>query len=565
MPDIVKIRSLPSASDLTDDDFVPIDNARNGLRKIQLGGIISDLKSDLSQTQYELERTSKSADSTKTGVDLDIADPNGNVILRLKDGHIETKEFNSSEIANSINSKLDANQGSENAGKFLKVGDDGDVETDVVNVPTNIPSISSPDKETDLDIADINGNVILRLKNGGIKTKNFDSESLEDQNTYVTVKKDGTGDYTTLRGAIESITDADPLLKPYVIKIYPGTYNLTDEYSQAEISEADVSDYHSGFCGWMLTDGVSLVGIGGRKDIILSCVLDSNIYNARIRGNVSTINTQGTVSLENLTVIARNARYCVHDDFYYTKAGQYTRYVKNCDFIGKSLAHSPECTWGGGMSGGGENAVYENCDFGTDYGHHFDAAQSVHLVFRNCRGRKLRFAERNRAIYHYVTIEDSDFEMISLMRPSGVTEQHIMINSTGCEKAYVSCYDDDVIITSAITKTPVTGLPVGTMVARNTTYGNQYAAVSDKTIADGVIVANDDYFSYVQRTGYINTRILGFSGFSRGDYVTIDSNNALALGGTSANAVGQITFVSQDSDTTDNGIGFIKLMIGGKN
>ena len=31
MPDIVKIRNLPSASDLTEDDFVPIDNASNGL------------------------------------------------------------------------------------------------------------------------------------------------------------------------------------------------------------------------------------------------------------------------------------------------------------------------------------------------------------------------------------------------------------------------------------------------------------------------------------------------------------------------------------------------------
>lgn len=47
MPDIVKVRNLPSASELTDDDFVPIDNANNGLRKIQLGGIISELKGSL--------------------------------------------------------------------------------------------------------------------------------------------------------------------------------------------------------------------------------------------------------------------------------------------------------------------------------------------------------------------------------------------------------------------------------------------------------------------------------------------------------------------------------------
>ena len=47
MPDIVKIRSLPSASDLSDGDYAAIDNSTDGLRKVALGGIISDLKSDL--------------------------------------------------------------------------------------------------------------------------------------------------------------------------------------------------------------------------------------------------------------------------------------------------------------------------------------------------------------------------------------------------------------------------------------------------------------------------------------------------------------------------------------
>ena len=48
MPDIVNIRNLPSASDLSDGDYAAIDNSTDGLRKVALGGIISDLKSDLS-------------------------------------------------------------------------------------------------------------------------------------------------------------------------------------------------------------------------------------------------------------------------------------------------------------------------------------------------------------------------------------------------------------------------------------------------------------------------------------------------------------------------------------
>ena len=54
MPDIVKIRSLPSASDLSDGDYAAIDNSTDGLRKVALGGIISDLKSDLSETNEHL-------------------------------------------------------------------------------------------------------------------------------------------------------------------------------------------------------------------------------------------------------------------------------------------------------------------------------------------------------------------------------------------------------------------------------------------------------------------------------------------------------------------------------
>ena len=92
-----------------------------------------------------------------------------------------------------------------------------------------------------------------------------------------------------------------------------------------------------------------------------------------------------------------------------------------------------------------------------------------------------------------------------------------------------------------------------------------YSATSDKTIADGIVVANDTYYSYIQRTGYINTRILGMTGFSLGDYITIDGNNKLVQGGTSSNAVGVVTFISNDSDQTDQGIGFIKLLVGGKN
>ena len=182
----------------------------------------------------------------------------------------------------------------------------------------------------DLDVSDEDGNVILRLKDGHIQTKEFDSTDFRKEKV-VTVKKSG-GDFSTLRDAIESITDASKD-NPYRIEIYPGTYNVFDDYTQAEIEEADVPEYHQGFVGPMLTDGMSLVGVGNREEIIINGTLDTTTYNATIRGNVSTLNIAGNGRLENLTVVCKYLRYCVHDDFYAPNNTEpYDRVVKNCRF-----------------------------------------------------------------------------------------------------------------------------------------------------------------------------------------------------------------------------------------
>ena len=83
--------------------------------------------------------------------DLDIADDSGNVLVRFSDGHIKTKNFDSSDIDLDIESPVD-------------VTDGGSV--------------------TDLDFADESGNVLMRLSNGHIKTKNFDSRDLSDEDKH---------------------------------------------------------------------------------------------------------------------------------------------------------------------------------------------------------------------------------------------------------------------------------------------------------------------------------------------------------------------------------------------
>ena len=113
------------------------------MRNTTLLGLIESktktLKGDLLLMPAE-----KSSDANN--VDLDISDKNGNILARIKDGHIQTKKFDSNDT------------------KILK----GSNATGV-----------------DLDISDESGNVIARFKNGNIITKEFDSEqSINGVKTY---------------------------------------------------------------------------------------------------------------------------------------------------------------------------------------------------------------------------------------------------------------------------------------------------------------------------------------------------------------------------------------------
>lgn len=59
---------------------------------------VADLTDDVADLESQIADMSEVKDSTKTGVDLDISDTAGNVLMRLKDGHIQTKNFDSSAI-----------------------------------------------------------------------------------------------------------------------------------------------------------------------------------------------------------------------------------------------------------------------------------------------------------------------------------------------------------------------------------------------------------------------------------------------------------------------------------
>ena len=429
--------------------------------------------------------------------------------------------------------------------------------TDVKNAIQGKPDIKGSNKTgVDLDLSDPDGNVLARFKNGAFFTERFASNP-----NIITVKKDGTGDFTTLKAATESITDNDPVTNPYEIHIYPGTYDTLEGYTDAEIRAADIGGGYTpdSMVGVKLKDGVSLIGIGNRESIILTAELSTTDYGIGVRGNISTLNLHGNCRIENLTIMAKAIRYCVHDDFQYLK--RYTRIVKNCAFIpvGMSLSSNPATTYGSGMREAGCDALFENCDFGSFFGMHTKTGMTGNgiVIFNHCKGLGLRLgdtAAENDVAQHTFHLYDCDFRSVKITRDTATTP-HIFVEGVNNKNAMMFCGSADHPHIANVLKTYPTSVPIGTLVTIGageltaTSGGIRAVAASDIESALGVLVDRDTYFDYIQTDGFIHAKAIGISsGLSVGDYITVDGNMKLIGGGTSANAVGVVKY----TDSNDN-------------
>lgn len=199
----------------------------------------------------------------------------------------------------------------------------------------------------------------------------------------VTIKKEG-GDYNSLKECFESISPSEK--DKYVVEIYEGTYDL-----RADFDDDEWNDETRSFQGLFVPDYVTLKGVGDRKNIIITLSSDNQ------RGYVSTLNLQGTCTLENLTIIGTNLRYVIHDDFDSIDGKPCTRLVKDCTIRGKTLTLG--CVYGSAVREGAnwifENVKFEISDSGA-YGfrnHNWlNWTDKASIKFVNCRVGKLRLS-----------------------------------------------------------------------------------------------------------------------------------------------------------------------------
>ena len=111
-----------------------------------------------------------------TGSSLEVTDEDGNVIVVFKDGHIETKYFNSLHTVgkgNEIRGQLSITDDNGNAVVIFK---DGHIMTRMFNSKETLKDVDFPLAQ--FAISDERGNPVVVFKDGHIRTKNFNSANI---------------------------------------------------------------------------------------------------------------------------------------------------------------------------------------------------------------------------------------------------------------------------------------------------------------------------------------------------------------------------------------------------
>ena len=167
----------------------------------------------------------------------------------------------------------------------------------------------------------------------------------------ITVNPAGGADYTSLREAVDSITNNSESNR-YEIRLHEGEYDIQSYYSQTEIE-------NSSFIGLIIPAYVDLIGIGNVDKTIIKWEFSSST-SSTLFYRISPLNLKGEGKIENLTVIGRNTRYAVHDDWSFPNQ---SHYAKNCKFYKYGLG-LPKAYGAGIWSG--MKYIFEDCYFYTD-------------------------------------------------------------------------------------------------------------------------------------------------------------------------------------------------------
>lgn len=514
------------------------------------------------------KRAEVSAQSEDQDADFYLADKNGNGLVRFADGNIQTKRFNSDqseykktfEYDNTSGSQtinhffpkgtalvfhlVQLANGSENIDKSLVTysytGRDGTEHSIGKDSGYNYLKCVLPEDAVSVSVSYRSG--LLWGYTGTLVFSVFSEASYKRQASVITLG--ANKEYTSLRQAVEAVAPYASDFTPYEIHVYPGTYNVLSDYTADEIANSD-------FVGLMLTNGLSIIGIGSREEIIITGSLDTETYNSTKRNQVSTLNIRGNVKLENITVVAENIRYAVHDDFISASGKINNRILENVKMYGINLT-TGDISYGAG--GGNYKRIYaRNCDFvGTFLVHNSNNnSHSMKVYLENCSARMFSFPDYNAVIPTNVYLRNCKAVIIGIATIDGPHDQSMFVEGEGTCGALMYCPNGYVYNTGDCVRIDEEQIPVGYAVRMKLRFysktNSNIEITSNINDIYGISIGTDGSGTIIQRTGFISSNTLGISGLSVGDLLTIDSNGAIVSGGTSVNAVARVIFVDESN------------------
>lgn len=200
------------------------------------------------------------------------------------------------------------------------------------------------------------------LPNLDYGTSAFESEIpfiSQKTKTDFTVKKDGSGDFTSLVAAVNAVGDgtAD---KPINIYVHGGTYDILAELGGDSWLQT-VETTNSERQGIIVPDYVNLIGVG---DVTLSLEVRDEDTTENTAKRISALNLWRHNTIKNIKITVQNTRYAVHDETNNSYHNNDVRYI-DCYFEHKGNKRgvwSSTQAYAAGMGSGG-NYYFENCTF----------------------------------------------------------------------------------------------------------------------------------------------------------------------------------------------------------
>lgn len=216
--------------------------------------------------------------------------------------------------------------------------------------------------------------------------KNYVEKDSTDITTYTEITVSTAQEFKTALDTIATNKDNNIAKKNnrYRILLNSGNYEM-----YPLIDKTNLQDQVLYKRGIEIPDYVDVIGIG---DVTISCTIPETYEGEQIK-IISTLNTYGENNFKNLTIIANNCRYCVHDDL----GGDFKNRkitFEDCILIhndcNRNSWPSPEC-YGAGYTGGriGEfkNCIFKSENFVPFYIHNSVAyymTDKMKVLIENC-------------------------------------------------------------------------------------------------------------------------------------------------------------------------------------